>query len=662
MELQKVKGIGSKSIDLLHKLNIFTVEDLINYYPYRYNVFKPIDLNTYEQMEEMTITINATIESTPKFSYIKRNLNRLSFKALTTNLLVNVTIFNRGFLYKNLDVGKNITLVGKYNKKKNSFVASELKFGWINQCKIEPVYHIVKGLKNNNLNTYILDVINNNVNTVDYIPENLNKKYHFLTKERALHFIHEPKSIEELKQAKIKLIYEELFLFMLKINFLKMKNKSILGLSHPFDKNKVDAFIKNLPFDLTEDQTKAVGECLQDLSSNKRMNRLIQGDVGSGKTIVATIAMYANTLSGYQSALMAPTEILATQHYQNIKELTKDFSINVALLVGSQKKSEHNKIVEQLKNGEIDIIVGTHALISEDVEFKNLGLVITDEQHRFGVNQRGNLQNKGVKPDIIYMSATPIPRTYALTIYQDMDTSIIKTKPNGRKEIKTYVKKESELKEVLVAILEEIKKGHQVYVVAPAVLEQEERNIHDVASLKKSFDEAFKGKVPTSILHGKVKAKEKEEIMIKFKEGKIKILIATTVIEVGVDVKNATIIVIFNAETFGLATLHQLRGRVGRNDLASACYLISNHDIERLKILESSNDGFYISEQDFLLRRSGDLFGTKQSGDMTFKIADLKKDFKILLQAKDDSEEFLKSKEIKKEKYLKIMKEITTLD
>lgn len=662
MNLQNIKGIGPKSLEFLNKLNIYTINDLISYYPYRYNIYKPINLNTYKQTEEITITINATIESTPKIFYIKKNLNRLSFKVLTTNLLINVTIFNRAFLYKNLEVGKNITLVGKYNQKKNSFIASDIKFGWMNETKIEPVYHIIKGLKNNNLNTYILDALKQKTEIVDYVPEYLNQKYQFISKEEAVHIIHEPKNIEKLKLAKLKLIYEELFLFMLKINFLKMKNKSIKGLSHTFDKEQVDTFIKSLPFQLTEDQITSVQSCLQDLSSKKRMNRLIQGDVGSGKTIVATITMYANTLSGYQSALMAPTEILATQHYQNIKELMKDFDIHVALLVGSQKKSERKKIQEQLKNGEIDIMIGTHALISEDVEFKNLGLVITDEQHRFGVNQRGNLQNKGIKPDVIYMSATPIPRTYALTIYQDMDTSIIKTKPDGRKEIKTYVKKESELKEVLIAILEEIKKGHQVYVVAPAVLEQEDSDIHDVENLKKSFDKAYQGKVPISILHGKVKSKEKEEIMNDFKDGKIKILIATTVIEVGVDVKNATTIVIFNAEKFGLATLHQLRGRVGRNDLDSKCYLISNHDIERLKVLESSNDGFYISEQDFLMRRSGDLFGTKQSGDMVFKIADLKKDFKILLQAKQDSEEFLKTKEVKEEKYIKILQEIATLD
>lgn len=660
MELEALKKVGPKTTTLLHKLNIFTIEDLLTYYPYRYNIYKPVDLN--ESNISDSITINATIESTPKLSYIRRNLNRISFKALSNNLLINVSIFNRAFLNQNLDVGKNITLIGKYDKKKNSFLASDLKFGWIQNTKIEPVYHTIKGLKNNNINSYIINALEYTKEIADYIPNDLNEKYHFLNKLDAIKKIHNPQNINDIKQAKIKLIYEELFLFMLKINFLKLKNDKVLGLSRIFDKAEVNNFINKLPFELTLDQQTAVDDVLNDLSSTKRMNRLIQGDVGSGKTIVATIAMYANTLSGYQSALMAPTEILATQHYNLIKKLMEPFNINVELLVGSQKKSEHNKIVERLKNKEIDIIIGTHALISEDVEFNNLGLVITDEQHRFGVNQRSNLQNKGIKPDIIYMSATPIPRTYALTIYKDMDTSIIKTKPNGRKEIKTFVKKESELKDVLLSILEEVKKGHQIYVVAPTIQESEENNLRDVESLKKSFDEAFKNKVPTAVLHGKIKVKEKEEIMNAFKNGNIKILIATTVIEVGVDVENATTIVIFNAEMYGLATLHQLRGRVGRNDLDSYCYLISDKDSERLKVLEESNDGFYISEQDFLMRREGDLFGTKQSGDMVFKIADLHKDFKILLQAKEDSEAFLKTKELKQEKYLKILKDIANLD
>ncbi len=660
MELTDVKGIGPKSITLLNKLNIYTIEDLLEFYPYRYNVYKPINLENCE--ENTNVTINATIESTPRLSYIRRNFNRLSFKALTNNLLINVTIFNRAFLYKNLDVGKNIMLVGKYDKKKNTFVASEIKLGSLYETKIEPVYHTIKGLKNNQIGSYINSALEEISNIEDFIPEYLKDKYQFISKEEAIKIIHTPKNIEEVKKAKLRLIYEEFFIFMLKINYLKNKNKEVLGTAKTFDEKKVNTFIKNLPFSLTEDQITAVEDCLNDLKSSKKMNRLLQGDVGSGKTIVATTIMYANALSGYQSALMAPTEILARQHYETIKKLVEPYSIKIELLVGSMKKSKHNKMIERLKSGDIDILIGTHALISKDVTFQNLGLVITDEQHRFGVNQRGNLQNKGHMPDIIYMSATPIPRTYALTIYQDMDTSLIKTKPNGRKEIQTFVKKENELKRVLFHILEEIKKGHQVYVVAPSIEESEERNLHDVHNLKTSFLQAFQNKVEIEVLHGKMKTSEKENIMKRFQQGDVKILIATTVIEVGVDVKNATTIVIFNAEMFGLATLHQLRGRVGRNDLESYCFLISDYDRERLKVLESSNDGFYISEQDFLMRREGDLFGTKQSGDMDFKIANLKKDFKILLQVKEDSSKFLDTNQNLEEKYLNILKSVTSID
>ena len=374
------------------------------------------------------------------------------------------------------------------------------------------------------------------------------------------------------------------------------------------------------------------------------MNRLVLGDVGSGKTIVATILMYANVLAGYQSVMMAPTEILATQHYLSLLKLFEGYSIHIELLVGSMKVSEKKKVLERIQTGQVDFIIGTHALLSDQVLFANLGLVVTDEQHRFGVNQRKNLQNKGFRSDVLYLSATPIPRTYALTIYGDMDTSMIASKPNGRKPIITKLKKDNELKEVLAAIYEEIKLGHQIYVVAPLIEESDSEDLKDVNLLKEKFELAFRDKVHIGVLHGKMKSNLKDEVMKSFEQGELNILISTTVIEVGVDVKNATMMIIFNAERFGLATLHQLRGRVGRNDLQSYCYLISNQDSERLHVLEESNDGFYISEKDFELRGQGDLFGVSQSGDMTFRIADLKRDYKILLQAKKDALAFLESK------------------
>lgn len=640
MNLNDITGVGEKTLLLLQKLSLTTIEDLLTYYPYRYNVYKISDIRNSENV----ITINGIVESAPKVNYIKRNLNRLSFRFNTNGIITTVTIFNRAFLKNSLKIGRTITIVGKYNNKTNTFTASDIKFEVINGTKIEPVYHLVNGINNSSINKIVNECLKSRIDINDYVPDYLIEEYSFIPKLDAIKEIHNPSSSANLKRSKLRLIYEEFFVFMFKINYLKYKyTKNSEGLKRNVDKSLVREFINTLPFSLTNDQLEAVEDIYNDLIEEKRMNRLLLGDVGSGKTIVSVLAMYINYLSGYQSSLMTPTEILSTQHYEGIKEFLKDTKIKVALLVGSMKKKEKESVINDLQEGKIDILIGTHAIISDNVTFKNLGLVVTDEQHRFGVNQRSNLQNKGVMCDVLYMSATPIPRTYALTIYGDMDTSIIKAKPNGRKEIITEVKKEKELIDVLRKMYQELESGHQAYVVAP-LIEDEEGNtkLNDVVKLREKFLEAFNNKYRIEVLHGKMKAKEKESIMNDFKEGKISVLISTTVIEVGIDVKNSTMMVIFNAERFGLATLHQLRGRVGRNELQSYCYLICNSEIERLKVMEESNDGFYISEKDFELRGQGDLFGVKQSGDMTFKIGDLKRDYKILLQAKSDVEKFIK--------------------
>ena len=641
MDINVIKGVGDKSIELLSKMNLLTINDLITYYPYRYNVIRVIPLS--EALNGEICTIKGIVDTEPKVSYINKNFNRMSFKLKTDSYLINVTIFNRAFYKQYLKLGRMINLVGKYDREKNSFTASDIKFELINGVKIEPVYHLVKGVKSNGLSKLIQECLKMNVDLEDYIPDYLSNRYGFMKKIDAARIIHFPTGAENLKKARLREIYEEFFVFMFKMNYLKYKyDLNNEGLGRVVDRRKVEEFINSLPFQLTEDQKLAVDDIYNDLLEPKRMNRLVLGDVGSGKTCVAEIGMYINYLSGYQSSMMAPTEILARQHYEGMTKLFSNTSVKVGLLVGSMKKNEKNKVCDRLENGEIDILVGTHALISENVKFKNLGLVITDEQHRFGVNQRSNLQNKGIMCDVLYLSATPIPRTYALTIYGDMDTSIIKTKPNGRKEIITKVLKEKDLKNVLFHMLEEIKNGHQIYVVAPLIEDEEgESNMNDVVKLKDKFDMAFQNKITVEILHGKMKNQEKDEVMERFKNGETKVLISTTVIEVGVDVKNSTMMVIFNAERFGLATLHQLRGRVGRNDLQSYCYLISDMDTPRLKVMEESNDGFYISEKDFELRGEGDLFGTRQSGDMVFKLADIRRDFKILYQCKQDASKFI---------------------
>ena len=646
MALKDIKGVGPRALTLLSKIGINTVDDLVTHYPFRYEFL--VRGNLAETNDGDHIIIDGKIESSPILVRFKAGLNKMNFRLVTASGVVGVSIFNRAFLKSQLTVGTTITVIGKFDKPKNVITASEIKMESLsNKVKIEPVYHLTSGLTNKNMALYInMALLGQSKEIHDSIPLKYQEKYNFSNKRLALNIVHNPPSKEKLKEAIIRLKYEELFEFMFKINYLKEENKKAnSGIARSIDESKVNNFISSLPFELTKDQVTAVNTIIKDLKSPNRMNRLLQGDVGSGKTIVSFIAMYANYLSGYQSALMAPTEILATQHFSNLKEVFKDYNLNMALLTGSTPKKEKDLIYEELKNGDIDIIVGTHALIQDDVTYHNLGLVITDEQHRFGVNQRANLQNKGQKPDTLYMSATPIPRTYALTIYGDMDVSTIKTRPKGRKKIKTVVKTNKEIKDVLELMYEELKEGHQIYVIAPLIEESENSDLTNVNDLKEKMTLAFGSKYKIDLVHGKMASAAKELIMNEFLQNKVQILISTTVIEVGVDVPNATMMVIFNAERFGLSTLHQLRGRVGRSELQSFCILISDNDTKRLEIMENTNDGFEISEEDFKLRGHGDLFGTKQSGDMTFKIADLKADYKILLQAREDSLEYLLDKE-----------------
>lgn len=645
MQLKDVKGIGPKSLSLLNKINIYTVEDLVTHYPFRYEILERCNLNDMEDGGK--IIIDGKIESVPILMHFKAGLNKMNFRLVTVSGVVGVSIFNRAFLKSQLTVGTGVTVIGKLDKAKNVITASDIKLETLmNKVKIDPVYHCTSGLTNKNMSTYInMALLMFGKEIPDYIPSSYLEKYNFLNKKTSLNIVHNPSTMDKLKEVTIRLKYEELFAFMFKINYLKVQNKKKNnGLTREINRSKIDKFIKKLSFELTDDQMKAIDEIFSDLESPSRMNRLLQGDVGSGKTIVSFIAMLANYFSGYQSALMAPTEILATQHYKNLVSFINDSDIKIELLTGSTSKKDKLRIYSGLKDGSISMVVGTHALIQDDVVYNNLGLVITDEQHRFGVHQRANLQNKGVKPDVLYMSATPIPRTYALTIFGDMDVSTIKMRPKGRQKIDTFVKKNSEIKDVLELMYKELKEGHQVYVIAPLIEDSENSDLATVCNLKDQMKLAFGDKYKIDIVHGKMATGAKDVIMEQFKENKIQILISTTVVEVGVDVSNATTMVIFDADRFGLSTLHQLRGRVGRGSFKSQCILISDSDAERLKIMETVDDGFVISEADFKLRGHGDLFGTKQSGDMSFKIANIRDDYKILLQAKKDSKEYLLDK------------------
>lgn len=645
-ELTSIKGIGVKNKELLNKLGIMDVDDLLTYYPSRYEILKRSDLST--SFEDDKVIIDGKVESVPIILRFNKGLNKMNFRLVTSQGVIGVSIFNRAFMKTHLSIGTSVIVIGKYDKVKNILTASDIRLGSLSkEVKIEPVYHLTNGLTSKNLSTYInLGLITYGKDVLDYIPDYLIDKYHFLNKKTSLNIIHNPSDMDKLKEVTLRLKYEELFGFMTKINYLKERNKKDNGIKREIDINDVLSFYKELPFELTNDQKNVISEIINDMNSSKMMNRLLQGDVGSGKTIVSFIAMYFNKLSGYQSALMAPTEILATQHYNNIVKLFKD-KLNVRLLIGSLTKKEKLSIYKELEAGDIDVVIGTHALIQEDVKYHNLGLVVTDEQHRFGVNQRANLKNKGLMPDVLYMSATPIPRTFALTIYGDMDISIIKELPKGRIPIKTYVKKNEEISDVLNMMYEELNLNHQIYVIAPLIENSETSDLTSVNNLKDKMNLAFGSKFDIDVLHGKLASSMKDEIMERFKKGDTNILISTTVIEVGVDVPNASMIVIFDANRFGLSTLHQLRGRVGRGNLSSSCILISSQETERLNILEKSNDGFVIAEEDFKLRGSGDLFGTKQSGDMNFKIANIREDYKILVQANKDAHEFVKNNDEK---------------
>ncbi len=659
--LKDIKGVGDKTQSLLHRIDIYEEQDLIDYYPFKYNTLEPTDLI------EGSVFITGIVETTPITTYIKKSLNKLSFRIETHDKLVNVTIFNRAFMKSNLHRGTVITVLGEYDEHHNSITASNILFKEITSTYIEPVYHTTSGLSSKVISNIIKNYLAMNPSIIDFIPEYLIEKYDFKDKPSSIALVHNPPNTHILDSSIKRLKYEELFRFMFKINYLKTCRKEDLGLKRDLPFEEVEVFLKSLSFTLTIDQESALKDIISDLQAPKRMNRLLLGDVGSGKTIVAVISIYYNTLSGYQSALLVPTEILANQHFTNISKMFLPFGIRVELLKGKTTKKERAKIIKDLKNGDIDLLIGTHAVLEDDVEFKNLGLVITDEQHRFGVKERSTFQNKGTMADILYMSATPIPRTYALTIYGDMDISLIKTKPNGRKIVTTEIMTFKEIKKILNIILEEVKGGHEVYIVCPLIESEEgENTLFDAVSLKKKLDIAFNKKIPIGLLHGRMKPQEKDKAMEDFKNGKTRILVSTTVIEVGVDVPAATLMVIMNAERFGLATMHQLRGRIGRNSLESKCILVSDKPHERLQILSKSSDGFYISEEDFKMRGEGDLFGTRQSGDMVFKLANLKTDAKILATANKDTTDFINDNLSNGFKdypqYQKIIRELSHLD
>jgi len=633
-KLEELSGVGTKTIKQLNDLEIYTIEDLLTYYPKNYQILKRTNMNLIEN--ESKVIIDGMVESFPTITNISSKLKKITFRLHTNQNIYTIIAFNQIHLCYELKTGTNITVIGKYDKYKNLITAAEIRKGLLpNYPLIESIYHTKNIITKKMLQKIITNALNQEIIIKDYIPKKLIEKYNFPNKLLSIKQIHQPTSNLLYKKSLQRLKYEELYVYLKKIKDLKNNTvQNIESVSKIIDEQALSNFIKTLPFELTKDQLKTIIDIKNDITSPKIMNRLVQGDVGSGKTIVAFLASYMNYLAGFQTALMVPTEILATQHYKNAISLFKDTEMKIDIITSNtkNKKTKYQKIA----SGEIDFIIGTQSLIQDSIIYHNLGLIITDEQHRFGVNQRQKLKDKGEFPDILSMSATPIPRTYALTIYGDMEVSNIKSRPAGRKEIITIFKEEQKITDVLNLMKNELVQKHQIYVIAPLIENEEVQELNNVNILKEKMTLAFKKIAKIELIHGKIEEENKNRIMQDFEKGKIDILISTTVIEVGVNVPNASMIVIFNANLFGLSTLHQLRGRVGRGDIQSYCILIAKESNDRLKMLETCTDGFEISEYDFKTRGEGDLFGIRQSGEIKFKLANIKKDYELLKRVKED--------------------------
>ncbi|SHJ58605.1 ATP-dependent DNA helicase RecG [Tepidibacter formicigenes] len=664
--LQYIKGIGPKRYKKLNKLGLYTLKDLLYYFPRQYedrSKFKKIfnlvngekvcikgvivDFETVKPRDKITIS---KIEVRDDTGYAK------------------LVFFNQQYILNNFKKGDRIVAFGKIKKEfgKTEIVNCEVELDTKDADlvgNIVPIYSLTYGITNKEISGIIKNVILNlDENIKEYLPKDILIKNKLCDIDFSIKNIHMPKNLNNLKIALYRLVFEEFLVLQLGLFYLKNGVVDKEGIK--FEKSsKLYDIINSLPFSLTNAQNRSLNDILDDMNSNKVMNRLVQGDVGSGKTVVALLSLANTVLNGYQGAMMAPTEILAEQHYNSLTQILSKFNMNIELLVGSLTKKQKREILEKTKNGDIDILIGTHALIEDEVKFKNLGMVITDEQHRFGVRQRSKLSEKGNNPEVLVMTATPIPRTLALILYGDLDISIIDELPPGRQKIDTFALPKERRAKAYNFVRSQIELGRQVYIVCPLVEESEVIQAKAAVDLLEELSIEYFRDLRLGLLHGKMKANEKDEIMKKFKNGEIDILVSTTVIEVGVNVPNATLMIIENAERFGLAQLHQLRGRVGRGEYKSYCILIysSKNDIalERMKIMEQTTDGFKISEKDLEIRGPGEFFGTRQHGLPDLKIANIFKHMKILKEAQKQAKLIIREdNKLKLEKNKNLKKEI----
>lgn len=645
--IKNLKSVGPKRLKLLNNIGIFSIKDLLYFYPRRYEDSSKI-LKLSEGIIGEKATFRCRILSLLDNRNIRRGLSITSFLIEDDSSEAKLIFFNNRFIKNTIDFGETYLIYGKYERFRGRIQLTSPEIEKVdnirNLGRIRGIYNQTKGLTNNNIDYLIDQVIDKNL-FEECIPNDLIKKYSLIDKNKAIKNIHRPENRKSYALSKQRLVYEELLFFELSILSMQNKNNSSHGIKFNIP-NKIYEFINNLPYKLTSGQEKVLKDITGDMQNGKSVNRLIQGDVGSGKTIVSIILSLVAVLNGYQCAIMAPTEILAKQHFENFNSLLEAYGVRIKLLVGSTSSKVKKEILTNTANGMIDILIGTHSLIEDDVKFFNLGLNVIDEQHRFGVIQRSKLRYKNDKACNIIMSATPIPRTLSLILYADLDISIIDTMPGGRKNIKTLAINSSQVNEALTFIEKELNAGHQAYVICSLIEDNEDfENLESVEKVFKDLKKFFKN-YKLALLHGRLSTDEKNKVMEDFKNRKIDLIVSTTVIEVGINVANATVMMIYNAERFGLSTLHQLRGRVGRGDAQSYCILFNNSKSEiswrRMKIMTDSTDGFYIANKDLELRGFGDILGVRQSGIPNLRLANPLKDQKILSYASTDAKNILK--------------------
>lgn len=645
-------GVGPQRQRTLGLLGIETIADLLTYYPFRYE-----DRNAKagrELADGARVTVRVTVDGMPGVKYRGKRASTTMVPVVTEDVRrLHAVWFNQPYVKDQLKPGRKMTITGKYDAKRRSISVAHHDFvvagETVHSDRIVPVYEVKADITPKILRNLLAHAVKTYGEQVDeLLPMILRQKYKLLDRCPALQQIHFPKDGEHLHQARRRLVFEEFFLFQLKLQaFRWLHRHEQPGVSHPIPEEALATFAERLPFAMTGAQRRVAGEIVRDMQSPVPMNRLVQGDVGSGKTVLAFLALYAAKVCGHQGALMVPTEILAEQHYRAAQELLEPLGCRVGMLVGSQKEKERRQVLAEMESGELDVVIGTHALLEEGVRFRSLSVVITDEQHRFGVEQRSIFRQKGHAPDVLFMSATPIPRTLAMSVFGDLDVSVVDELPAGRQPIQTYWITPDKEERALRFIRGELVKGRQAYIVCPLVEESEKvEGVVNATALYEMLKDWFAG-YEVGLMHGKLKAAEKEDVMRRFTKNEIQVLVSTTVIEVGVNVPNSTAMMVYNAERFGLAQLHQLRGRVGRGEHASSCILMSKPDtdagLERMKAMVATQDGFVLAEKDLHLRGPGEFFGVRQSGIPEFKLGDLLLDAKIMEVARGEVQECLRS-------------------